>query len=145
MARSTTSKTKSTKSVKSTTRKTTATTRAAAPKAVKVTPVPAPATASLGVTAEVPGIDALRKRDLINDVVIKSGIKKKFAKPVVEAMLVALGEAIADGRPLNLPPMGKLKVTKEKETPNAKIVTCRIRQSNRANNTPNDPLAEAAE
>lgn len=70
----------------------------------------------------------LRKKELIDLVVERSGAKKKDAKPAVEAMLAVLGEALADGRELNLRPFGKLKVTRQSEKSNGTIIVCRVRQ-----------------
>ena len=71
----------------------------------------------------------LRKRELIDQVVKKSGIKKKDAKPVVEAMLAVMGAALQDGRELNLQPMGKIKVNRERKRPEGKVLIARIRQA----------------
>jgi DNA-binding protein HU-alpha len=71
----------------------------------------------------------MRKRELINAVVAKSGIKKKDAKPVIEAMLSVLGSALQDGRELNLQPMGKVKVNREKKLAEGKVLIARIRQA----------------
>lgn len=71
----------------------------------------------------------MRKRELIDLVVEKSGIKKKDAKPVIEAMLSVLGEAVADNRELNLQPFGKIKVRRAKEMPNGRVLVTKIRQS----------------
>lgn len=79
----------------------------------------------------------MRKKELIDLVVERSGVKKKDAKPVVEAMLVVLGEAIADSRELNLHPMGKLKVRRVKQMPNGRVMVTKIRQP-----LPNKPLPD---
>jgi len=50
----------------------------------------------------------LRKKALIEGAVLRSGQKKRDAKPVVEAVLAILGEALERGDQLNLPPFGKL-------------------------------------
>ena len=71
----------------------------------------------------------MRKRELLDAVINKSGIKKKDAKPVVEAMLEVLGSALQDGRTLNLQPMGKFIVKHEKKLVNGKVLTTRIRQA----------------
>ncbi len=84
------------------------------------------------VTATESATPELKKKELIELVVIHSGVKKKFAKPVVEAMLAVLGEAIAGGRELNMQPLGKVKVTNEKSVPNGKVMNTRIRQSDQA-------------
>jgi len=70
----------------------------------------------------------LRKKELIERVVARSGVKKKDAKPTIEAMLAVLGEALASGEELNLQPFGKVMVKRVNEQANAKVMTCRIRQ-----------------
>jgi len=99
------------------------------------------------VVNETPTITApeLKKKELIDTVVARSGIKKRDAKPVVEAMLAVLGETIADGRELNLAPMGKLKITRMKKTTKAHIITTRLRRNERHQADAQDPLAQAAE
>jgi DNA-binding protein HU-alpha len=71
----------------------------------------------------------MRKKELIDTVVVRSGIKKKDAKPVIDAMLAVLGEALADNRELILPPMGRVKVRKEKKLPNGRVLVTKIRQT----------------
>ena len=70
----------------------------------------------------------LRKKEFIDAVVSRSGIKRRDAKAVIEAALVVIGEAVADGRGTNLPGLGKLKITKRKRVANAHVSTVRIRQ-----------------
>ncbi len=139
-ARSTTTKAKTTKSATKTKRKTAAPKPAAAPKVEK---------ASVVV--------ALGKRQLIDKVVETSGIKKKAAKPVIEAVLKELGDALSRGETLNLQPFGKAIVKNTKDLANAEIVELRLRRSKLAIKAakaaapedtptpPKDPLAEAAE
>ncbi|MFK7937947.1 MAG: HU family DNA-binding protein [Roseovarius sp.] len=117
--------------------------------------VPSPAQVPAAPTQTAPGLSGpvLKKQELIEKVVQASGIKKKDAKPVVEAMLEVLGEALADGRELNLQPMGKVKLNRTKETPGARIIIAKIRQSKGVNTGQNDagfkdgagPVAAAAE
>ena len=98
------------------------------------------------VVNETPKITApeLKKKELIDTVVARSGVKKRDAKPVVEAMLAVLGETIADGRELNLAPMGKLKITRMKKTTKAHIITTRLRRNDQHQADAPDPLAQAA-
>lgn len=77
------------------------------------------------VAAELP----MRKKELIDLVVERSGIKKKDAKPVIEAMLAVLGETIGGGRELNLQPLGKLRINRSVERNNGRITICKLRQS----------------
>jgi predicted RNA-binding Zn ribbon-like protein len=56
----------------------------------------------------------VKLRDLIDSVVEATGSKKPEAKKAVEATLQALGEALATGKALVVPPLGKLRVVKNK-------------------------------
>lgn len=71
----------------------------------------------------------MRKKELIETVVAQSGVKKRDAKPVIEAMLSVLGNAISSGRELNLEPLGKLKINRTKTGRGAKVMICKLRQS----------------
>ncbi|MEP3333465.1 HU family DNA-binding protein [Sedimentitalea sp.] len=86
----------------------------------------------------------MKKKELVDLVVTRSGIKKKDAKPVVEAMLAVLGESIAEGREMNLQPFGKLRINRTVEKHNGRITVCKLRQST---NTASDTtaLAETAQ
>ncbi|MDF0600076.1 HU family DNA-binding protein [Psychromarinibacter sp. C21-152] len=89
------------------------------------------------------------KRELVDRVVSASGIKKRAAKPVVEAMLKELGDALSRGETLNLQPFGKGIVKQLKDLDNAEVVELRLRRSKlavqAAETQATDPLAEAAE
>ena len=87
----------------------------------------------------------LRKKELIDLVVAQSGVKKRDAKPVVEAMLAVMGQALNDGRELNLQPMGKVKVRRAKKLQDGSVLTARVRVKDQADNLTHMPLAEAAE
>lgn len=87
----------------------------------------------------------LRKKELIDLAVERSGIKKRDAKPAIEAALAVLGEALAEGREMNLVPLGKLKVTRMKKAGNGQIINARVRQPEEDEISLDDPLAQAAE
>lgn len=99
------------------------------------------------VVNETPTVTApeLKKKELIATVVARSGVKKRDAKPVIEAMLAVLGETIAEGRELNLAPMGKMKITRMKKTTKAHVITARLRRNESHQSASPDPLAQAAE
>lgn len=71
----------------------------------------------------------MKKPTLIDLVVAKSGKKKRDAKPVVEATLAVLGQALSEGRPLDLQPLGKLRVTRTKPLKNGQMLVTRVRRS----------------
>lgn len=87
----------------------------------------------------------MRKKRLLELVVARSHVKKKYAKPVVEAVLEVIGEALANGEDLNLPPLGKIKVQRNIEQARAKVSVVRIRQPHAVTPATKDTLAEAAE
>ena len=110
-------------------RKTSAVSVAKAAAAKASTDTPSGETAIVNAPQPVVAGPVMRKRELIDAVVAKSGIKKKDAKPVIEALLQVLGSALQDGRELNLQPMGKIKVNREKKLPAGKVLIARIRQA----------------
>ena len=128
--------------------------KTATPKTVTKTPavrrsaVKAPSTPAPVVVSETTPVSdqlELRKAELIEMVVERSGVKKRDAKPAIEAALDILGEALADGRELNLKPLGKLKVNRVKQLSNAQVIICKIRRGLGLDKDAKDPLAEAAE
>jgi DNA-binding protein HU-alpha len=85
----------------------------------------------------------MKKQELLDKVVQRSEIRKKFAKPALEAALEVLGEALAEGRELNLPPLGKVKFNRIKEGARARIIVAKIRQSKQGGNVlPEDAETE---
>ena len=70
----------------------------------------------------------LRKKELFDLVVERSGMKKKDVKPVVEAMLAVLGDAFAEQREMDLQPLGKLKVQRGKELADGRALVLKLRQ-----------------
>ena len=71
----------------------------------------------------------LKKPELIDRVVALSGIKKKDAKPVVEAMLSVMGQAMTEGEALNAQPFGRVRIVKSKDLPNGQAITLKLRRS----------------
>ncbi len=109
------------------------------PGALKAASPAAPARLSVVSDRDVAAAEAgqLKKPELIEAVVARSNVRKKFAKPVIEAMMEVLGEAIAQERELNLEPLGKVKYNRAKEDEKARVLHTRIRQ--------NKPAAPARE
>ncbi len=75
---------------------------------------------------------ALRKPELLEAVILRSGVRKREAKPVVEALLAVLGEAVAAGRDLNLEPFGKLRINRSQTGENGRVTVARLRQKDGA-------------
>ena len=142
----------------------TSTTRNATPAKAKARKKPTPAATSVApkaarktaggpvtppklvhVTEQVVTQPDLKKKELIDLVVERSNIKKKDAKPVVEAMLAVLGETIASGRELNLRPLGKLRINRTTDKGNGRVIICKLRQSYDVESGSKDTLAAPAD
>jgi nucleoid DNA-binding protein len=95
--------------------------------------------------AELQALLDLKKKELIDRVVDRLGFKKKDVKPVVEAVLQELGDAVGEGRALNLEPFGKLNINRTDNRPNGRVTVCRLRQSVAKPVQAEEPLAEPAE
>lgn len=87
------------------------------PRSAKAPGVDAPATpapAVVGSDAPAARADTVKLKNLIESVASATGGKKADVKATVEATLAALGEALATGKSLAVPPLGKLRVVKNK-------------------------------
>lgn len=133
---------KSTTATKTTTAK--AKTTTAKPKAAAIKAAPAPTPTVVASAAPVVAGPTVRKKELIDRVVLESGMKKKDVKPVVEAMLAVLGRSLSQGEEMIAHPLGKLKVNREKQLTNGKMMIVKVRQ-NAETTAANETLAEAAE
>ena len=65
-------------------------------------------------SASRPNPAALKLKDLVDAVAGTTGGRKPDVKAAVEATLAAMSEALAAGKALTLPPLGKLRVVKTK-------------------------------
>ncbi len=75
--------------------------------------------------------DVVKKGALIDEVVAATGVKRADAKSVSEALLAALAEQLQAGKTLQLPPLGRVKLVKEKDVgQGAKALTVKIRTPN---------------
>lgn len=70
----------------------------------------------------------LQKRQLMAHVVRRTGLRSGDVRPVVEATLAELGNAIASGMTLALPPLGRGRVSRRLDASGAEIITLRLRR-----------------
>lgn len=70
-----------------------------------------------------------KKRDLYLAVIEATDVKKSDVRAVVDATLVALRSAMNDELDLQLPPIGKFKMTKAREQENGKTLQYRVKIS----------------
>lgn len=137
--RSTAAKTTRKPAAKSTLPKTRKSSAAATPAA------DAPEAVVVQESVPVSDLGELKKVELIEMIVERTGVKKRDAKPTIEAALQILGEALAEGRELNLQPLGKIRVNRMKKLSSARVMTCKVRQTIKEETADPEPLAEAAE
>ncbi len=105
------------------------------------------AVAAVAASSDAKGA-TLRKKELIERVAKAAGAKKKDAREIVEATLTVLGEALAAGETLALPPFGKARVNRHRDVAGGgEMLTVKLRRSGPARDgaPADEPLAEPAE
>lgn len=70
----------------------------------------------------------LKKQELVERIVKASGAKKKDVKLIMEAAMGVLGDALSAGEELNLPPLGKMKVNRQRQEGNSEILILKLRR-----------------
>lgn len=70
----------------------------------------------------------IHKRDFIDSVVAATGAKKSDARPIIEATLEKLGDALSSGKTLAVPPLGRCRVNLEKDQRGGDVITLRLRR-----------------
>lgn len=83
-------------------------------KAAAVKPAAKPAPKEAEAAAPALAVGTVKLKDLVDGVAAATGGKKPEVRKTVEATLAALGEALATGKALTVPPLGKLRVVKNK-------------------------------
>lgn len=71
----------------------------------------------------------VRKKEFMARILERADTRQKIAKPIVEATLEILGEALAAGETLALQPLGQIKVKRIDDGEKASVVHCRVRQA----------------
>ncbi|WP_425454427.1 hypothetical protein [Litoreibacter meonggei] len=72
-------------------------------------------------------------------------MKKGDARRALEATMAAMSDALREGNNLSLAPLGKMKISRTKDTPNGKLVVLRIKLKDPVSAMPKDPLAGLTE
>tara|TARA_R110002096_G_scaffold433101_1_gene651214 strand:+ start:12021 stop:12509 length:489 start_codon:yes stop_codon:yes gene_type:complete len=90
----------------------------------------------------------MKKPDLIDRVVERSGEKKRYVKPILEAALAVLGEALSKGEELNLQPLGRVKVNRHRVDEDAEMLILKLRRNTKvtdASDEAKETLADTGE
>ncbi|WP_050528364.1 HU family DNA-binding protein [Pseudorhodobacter aquimaris] len=70
----------------------------------------------------------LKKQEMVERVVKATGAKKKDVKLILEASLGVLGDALSAGEVLNIPPLGKMKVNRQKTEGGSDVLILKLRR-----------------
>ena len=90
---------------------------------------------------DVVDVEQMKKPALLDAVVARTNLKKRDVKPAVEAALAVIGDALANGEQVNLPPLGKLRVIKAKELGDgAQAITLKLRTPKNAARSTGEPV-----
>ena len=90
--------------------------------------VAAPTPKVVAGATPVVGTDMVRKQDFLEAALSRTDVKKRDAKPAMEAALAELVECLAAGKDVHLPPLGKIKVVKSKDLgEGAQVLTLKLR------------------
>ncbi len=86
----------------------------------------------------------LRKKEFVERVTTLSGRKKQDVREITEAVLAVLGEALSKGEELNLPPLGKIKVNRQRDLTSGEMMIVKLRRAGEKE-TGTPPLADDEE
>ncbi|MGR3291211.1 MAG: HU family DNA-binding protein [Paracoccaceae bacterium] len=89
-------------------------------------------------------VKMVRRKELVERIVARSGLKPNAVKSVLDAVLQELGDALSAGEGLNLHPLGKVTVARSKTLGSKEILMCKIRRK-LAPEVDSDALDAAAE
>ena len=107
------------------------------------------ASAKPSTAAELPLTGELSKKDLLERLVTESGMKKGEARNALNALLNVLHGALSEGKSISAAPLGKIKLTRRKQTPNGELAVLRVKlrdADTKASGKPGtDPVADSSE
>jgi hypothetical protein len=88
----------------------------------------APQTKIVNPAVSVPQGEMIKKPEFLDSAVERTNVKKREAKPAIEAALAVPAVSLINGEELNLPPMGKLRVVKSNDVgEGAKVLKLKLR------------------
>lgn len=94
-------------------------------------------------------VTVMRKKDLVDRVLKRTDTKKKEAREIIDAVLEELGLALTRGDELNLPPLGKAKVNRQRDLVSGEVLIVKLRRPGAGQDSGEEsagaPLADADE
>ncbi|MDS9468501.1 HU family DNA-binding protein [Paracoccus sp. MBLB3053] len=97
-------------------------------------------------TSSDPGnAHVLQKRQFLAQIAQRTGLRNTEIKPVVEATLAELGDAIAAGKTLALPPLGRARINRQTDASGSEVIVLRLRRRKAAESGNEDDAQGADE
>ncbi|WP_230383031.1 HU family DNA-binding protein [Paracoccus shanxieyensis] len=72
----------------------------------------------------------LQKRQFLARIAQRTGMRNAQIKEIVEATLAELGDAMAAGQTLALPPLGRARINRQRDVSGAEVIVLRLRRRN---------------
>lgn len=73
------------------------------------------------------GTEAFKRRDLVQLVSERAGVKKSDARDLMDVILDEIAKALHEGKDLHLPPIGKISIKRRAEQANGDVLTAKIK------------------
>ncbi|MFN3524931.1 MAG: DNA-binding protein [Paracoccus sp. (in: a-proteobacteria)] len=70
----------------------------------------------------------VQKRDFIDSVLAETGARRAEARPIIEATLAQLGRVLSSGQTLAVPPLGRARISTERDARGGEVITLRLRR-----------------
>jgi len=106
----------------------------------------APQTKIVNPAVSIPQGEMIKKPEFLDRVVERTDVKKREAKPAIEAALAVPAVSLINSEELNLPPMDKSRVVKSKYVgEGAKVLTLKLRTMNGGAGQGADPSPDEAD
>lgn len=80
--------------------------------------------------AEIAPVHVVRRKELVERIAEKSGMKPNLIKSVLDAVLLEIGDALSGGESVRVQPLGQLSVNRRKELPDGEVLVCKLRRRN---------------
>jgi len=90
---------------------------------------------------KVETVKVVRRKELVERIAARSGVKPNLIKSVLDAVLMEIGDALSGNEALQVQPLGKLSVKRRKDLPDGEVLNCKLRRKTQVETSP----AEAAE
>lgn len=109
----------------------------------KVEIVEDPATQTPEASEAVDMTADLKKKELIEAIVARSELKKGVTRETLDVAFAVMAEALDAGRGLNIPPLGKVTINRERQNAAGdKVLIAKVRIASKTSETSAEPAAE---